>query len=280
MGRRGGWEWKRVLIIVKTYPNPSTKYREIVCTAGIDQETGGLIRLYPIQFRSLEQGRHFEKWQFIDVRVRKASGDHRRESYEVEQESITPGEQIPAGSGWSDRWQHIKPLISPSLEYLKGLDESERPSLGIIKPSEFEMLITAHRSPEYTAKERRKLLGTLGFNTLFGDRLNEQANLEKIPLKFQYRYRCNTECAKAHIAFFEDWEVGEAWRKWRTLYPEPEELKDKIRFRFADEPREKDNLYLVLGTHSRFRETWLAIGHFRPILSQMSVAPQLSFTFK
>jgi hypothetical protein len=27
------WETKRVLMLVKTYPSPSTKYQEVVCTA-------------------------------------------------------------------------------------------------------------------------------------------------------------------------------------------------------------------------------------------------------
>lgn len=40
----------KVLITVKTYPVPSTKYDELVCTAGVT-EPGDFIRLYPINFR-------------------------------------------------------------------------------------------------------------------------------------------------------------------------------------------------------------------------------------
>ena len=40
----------RVLITVKTYSIPSTKYDELVCTAGVTED-GELIRLYPINFR-------------------------------------------------------------------------------------------------------------------------------------------------------------------------------------------------------------------------------------
>ncbi len=42
----------KVLITVKTYPIPSAKYDELVCTAGVT-ETGDFIRLYPINFRDL-----------------------------------------------------------------------------------------------------------------------------------------------------------------------------------------------------------------------------------
>ena len=39
----------KVLITVKTYPTLSTKYEELVCTAGF-REDGTWIRIYPVQF--------------------------------------------------------------------------------------------------------------------------------------------------------------------------------------------------------------------------------------
>lgn len=42
----------KVLITVKTYPIPSAKYDELVCTAGVTG-AGDFIRLYPINFRDL-----------------------------------------------------------------------------------------------------------------------------------------------------------------------------------------------------------------------------------
>jgi hypothetical protein len=48
----------KVLITVKTYPLPSNKYQELVCTAGV-LEDGRWIRIYPIPFRSLPQNRQF-----------------------------------------------------------------------------------------------------------------------------------------------------------------------------------------------------------------------------
>ena len=38
----------KVLIVVKTYPIPSARYDELVCTAGVT-ESGDFVRLYPIQ---------------------------------------------------------------------------------------------------------------------------------------------------------------------------------------------------------------------------------------
>ncbi|RRD60723.1 hypothetical protein EII30_05595 [Leucobacter sp. OH1287] len=50
-----GYETARVLITVKTSPNPSAKYGDTVCVAGIrtDREAYEWIRLYPVNFRWL-----------------------------------------------------------------------------------------------------------------------------------------------------------------------------------------------------------------------------------
>jgi len=41
---------ERVLITVKTYPTLSSTYGELVCTAGIMESTGELLRIYPIKY--------------------------------------------------------------------------------------------------------------------------------------------------------------------------------------------------------------------------------------
>jgi hypothetical protein len=39
----------KVLILVMTYPHPSKKYTEIICTAGITEDMEW-VRLYPIDY--------------------------------------------------------------------------------------------------------------------------------------------------------------------------------------------------------------------------------------
>ncbi len=51
---------QRVLITVKTYPTPSTRYIELVCTAGV-REDGPWIRIYPAPFRFLKT--QYKKYQ-------------------------------------------------------------------------------------------------------------------------------------------------------------------------------------------------------------------------
>ena len=81
-------ETKKVLITVKAYPNPSKKYVETVCCAGIDTDTLRWIRLYPIPFRDLDESQQFKKYTVIEARCWKAEDDHRLESYKVDCGSI------------------------------------------------------------------------------------------------------------------------------------------------------------------------------------------------
>ncbi len=50
-----GWERKKVLITVRTYPSPAQKTIEASCTAGITED-GQWIRLFPIPWRLLADG--------------------------------------------------------------------------------------------------------------------------------------------------------------------------------------------------------------------------------
>jgi len=64
-------ETKTVLITVKAYPNPSKKYGETVCCAGIDLQTNSWIRLYPVTYRDLEYSKRFKKYDIIKVKCAK-----------------------------------------------------------------------------------------------------------------------------------------------------------------------------------------------------------------
>lgn len=73
----GIWETKNVLVTVKAYPNPSRKYGETVCVAGVDLKTSKWVRLYPIPFRDLDDEKKFAKYSVIEVRAKKPSDDKR-----------------------------------------------------------------------------------------------------------------------------------------------------------------------------------------------------------
>lgn len=254
------WVERDFLVVVKTYPNPSRAWQECVCVAAIDTD-GKLCRLFPIPFRTLGESQRFKKWQWIRGKVVKARRDARAESYQIDWQSITPKAEIPAGHRWSERWRYVKHLLKPSLEAV----QESGATLGLIKPSEYDMLFSYPTDPHWTTEQRAKLRGSLGATDLFGAAPRGRL-LERMPVEFRYQFRCNRDEERPHKYLFEDWEVCESWRKWarEKRYHGRPMLEAAVRNRYVDLPRQHDNLYLFVGTHARWG-SWLVIGHVQPM---------------
>ena len=106
---RAGFELNKVLITVMTYPHPSKKYQETVCTAGITED-GKWVRLYPIDYRYRPKHQKFRKWQWIELALapRGHGNDQRSESREPDLETMSAvGKPIPPTHGWRHRREII-----------------------------------------------------------------------------------------------------------------------------------------------------------------------------
>jgi hypothetical protein len=71
---------EKILITVKTYPALSTKYEELVCTAGF-REDGSWVRLYPISFRKLPYAQQYSKYEWVEVDIARNAKNFRLETY-------------------------------------------------------------------------------------------------------------------------------------------------------------------------------------------------------
>src|SRR6476660_6087323 len=95
----------KVLITVKTYPTISTKYEELVCTAGF-LENGQWIRIYPVQYRKKRYAEQYKKYQWIEIDLVKNTEDFRPESFRPvsHDTEISLLDSIEAdGDSWDDR---------------------------------------------------------------------------------------------------------------------------------------------------------------------------------
>ena len=88
----------RMLVTVKAAPNPSTTYGETVCVAGISADVAdpGWIRLYPINFRYLQQDVRFRKYDLITVVATPARRDARAESWRPDMSTLVVSQTLPA----------------------------------------------------------------------------------------------------------------------------------------------------------------------------------------
>src|SRR5665648_290504 len=123
--------WReRILITVKTYPTPHPTHHEAVYTAGIN-EAGEWRRLWPIPFRYLEKGRQFRRYEWIDVALRKQSGDPRPESHVVDPDTIVCDGFVDASRHWGARRAILVPHAAASIEELQDRRTRDGTSMGL-----------------------------------------------------------------------------------------------------------------------------------------------------
>lgn len=127
----------KVLISVKTYPTLSTKYNELVCTAGF-LENGDWVRIYPLPFRGLENKQKYKKWQWIELDLEPKTADRRPESYKVKNlDSL----RIIKPLGTEQNWFERKKIIHQSIIYedltdlIKKANKENSLSLATFKPT-------------------------------------------------------------------------------------------------------------------------------------------------
>lgn len=255
------WHEENILITVKTYPTPSTKYRELVCTAGITKN-GKWIRLYPIDYRYLGYFQKYKKYQWIKIRVKKNKKDFRLDSYRPDANSIQKlGE--PFDTKKDKTWSKRKAVVLPTIHY-QSLEEIQNDykdkgiSLGIFKPKKIEDLIIEADTADWSSAHK-KVLGQL---VLFGE---QPKKLTKIPYKFSYKFVCNDKKCKGHKLAIFDWEIFMLYLNIKNNYPYAmDEILQKVKDRWlTDMWSDKRDSYLIVGTQFP-NPTFIVLGVFWP----------------
>src|SRR6185312_4830097 len=76
------------IVLIKAAPQIGQRHGETVCCAGVGLD-GKWLRLYPVSFRSLDDGQKFGRWDRIRFHWKLPTDDSRVESRRVDQDSIT-----------------------------------------------------------------------------------------------------------------------------------------------------------------------------------------------
>lgn len=250
------YEPKRVLVTIRTYPTPSRNEVEVSCTGGITDD-GQWIRLFPVPYRFLSSDKRFRKYQWVQLRARRCS-DPRPESYQVDLDSITVlGGPLGTRKKWLERKRLILPLASPSLCDLQQQRAVAGQTLGLFKPGEIRRFVIKPDAPDWTPTERGKLLQ----HTFFQQSATFQP-LEKIPYKFFYDFRCQDRSCGGHSLSCVDWELGQAYRKWRDRYGEQWEAA--LRNKFEREMVTRFDTHFFVGTVRAHPDSWIIVGLFYP----------------
>jgi hypothetical protein len=183
--------------------------------------------------------------------------DRRKESRKPILETICPlGEPLSTKNGWSVRRQIIDKIPIYTVNQLKSRYDSERMSLGIVKPTKVIDVKIESADPEWKP-EWQALFDQL---TLFGP---VRKPLRKIPYKFSYVFECE-DSHKPHNAMIEDWELGTLWLNEVDRLGDEEQAALSVRRKFLDELcNENKDTRFFMGTTFPFN-SWVVLGVFWP----------------
>lgn len=263
----------KVLITVMTYPLPSRGYRELVCTAGIT-ESGDWVRLYPIDYRYRAHDQQFHKYQWVEVELEPLGkgNDNRKESRKPNMDSLSILSQpLSTKNGWHERREIIDRLPVHTLNELKAQFESDKTSLGIVRPKRV-LEIKVEETDREWKPEWQMVLSQM---TLFGP---PPKTLKKIPYKFSYIFECE-DSNKPHSAMIEDWELGVLFLRELDRLGSEERAKESVIHNYYTimcDP--KRDLRFYMGTIFPYN-TWVVIGTFYPPKAELQQQTQLGLDF-
>ncbi|MBW8014907.1 MAG: hypothetical protein FVQ82_01860 [Planctomycetes bacterium] len=262
---------EKVLITVKTYPTLSTKYGELVCTAGV-REDGSWVRIYPMPFRRLKDYFQFEKYRWIELPLERNTKDRRPESFRPK--DLTAIKTI-GHMDTSDKWQERRRFILGQVKCFDSIEEliclakeKNELSFALFKPKELVDFYWEEDSREWDKKKRAKVIADLKQGQLFEqEEFDEDFKLAR-KLPYIFRYKFIDSKGKSCDLSIRDWEVGALfWNCLRSSGNEQEAL-EKVKQKYWDDFALMKDMYFYLGTtqqfHSMGRNPFIIIGTFTP----------------
>lgn len=260
----------KVLIAVKTYPTLSSKYDELVCTAGF-LEDGSWIRVYPIPFRKLEYDKQYSKYDWIEVDLEKNNTDFRLESHKPK--SIETAFNIVDHLGTEDSWNLRKEIVLKNVHtnmtelIAQAKDTTKYTSLAVFKPKEILDFKIEKVDRDWDKKKLDTLKAKAQQLNLFQNSDNPFEVVQKLPYKFSYKFTSDDGIERTMM--IEDWEIGQLY--WNCLKRhEGVETKacEDVKKKYFDDFAKTKDLYLFLGTTREFHliapNPFVIIGTFHP----------------
>ncbi|SRR5579875_87154 len=260
----------QVLITVKTYPLPSSKYDELVCTAGLLPD-GKWIRLYPVPFRALPYEGQYSKYHWVHLDLVRNMSDFRPESYRPKYgiDGIQVGEKVDTKNDWAKRKEYVLKEVFTSMEELIRLAKSsERKSLATLKPSEIVDFLIEPDEREWKPEWRDQLRQYNLFDLDEQGQGKQRTVIPKLPYKYSYKISSDGDKNPRKL-MIEDWELGALyWNCLRQANGDEDEANRRVKQKYFHEFCSQKDLYLYLGTTKQFHlvapNPFMIIGVFYP----------------
>lgn len=235
----------RVVILVKALPQPSKRYGETVCCAGVTADRKWK-RLFPVRFRHLRGSSSFKRWDWVRFKYRLPTNDARHESSHVFEDSIAVDGALPV----RERATLLASMIVGSAKKATELGLS----LALIRPRETKFLYRA-KSASSLEEEREAYRRAAGQHSMFDEEL---AQLEPSPYEFRFKFM---DDSGAHDYENGDWETHATFYRWREEYGEANAL-ERMR-QVYNEEYPKKGMAFAIGNQAKRPQTWQLLGVVR-----------------
>ncbi|MBD3834103.1 MAG: hypothetical protein IE910_12260 [Brevundimonas sp.] len=234
------------MMLVKALPHKSSNYFETVCCAGVGHDMKWR-RLYPVAFRTLENGQKFSRWDWVSYSFTTPSNDQRTESQKVVHETISVSKSMKS----SERSSLARRMTRESTDEAAARGES----LTLLKPEDVRFS-WRRKTDEEVAIERIK-------HAALADQLSflHEAPKPLEPCPFEFTFKWKDIVGKSRTNTCDDWETSTAFFVRRAAKGEQGALAS-LRETFEIEYPQK-GMRFALGTHSRRNTQWLLVGVIR-----------------
>lgn len=257
----------RLLVTVKAYPSPSTKYEETVCCAGITEDRQW-VRLYPVPYRDLPGQRQFQKYDIVEVTAerREPHKDDRPESWRPRLDTMKIVDHIEPANNWRERLDWITPTLLRGYAELLRLQQSDNKSLAAFRPARILGVKVKPEGDRWSDAQ----LAAINQQNLFSDK----EPLEQVPYRFQIGF--DDEEGKPHWLSVIDWEFFQLWRKERDRLGSTEQAAEQVRKKLEKVTSPQRDLILFAGNQANpaRRKSFMILGCCWP-----RAQPQQSFSF-
>lgn len=249
------YQKRRVCVLVKAYPQPSTKYEETVCVAAVTEDHR-LVRLYPVRFRHLDPSRRFDRFDWIEVEMLKASDDARPESHKIKEDTITVIRHAQDSTP-EERAKLWLPSVVPSLTALHEAQKTNGKSLGVVRPDPGSVRFKYQPIAKADQEEREAIQDVYrAQQSLLENRL------ERLPApEYAFRYQFTSD-GRQHSMQLHDWEVEATYHAYKRRYGSGDRAIEKM-VEFYEQIAPAKNLHLIMGNMHRRPWIFIIIGVLR-----------------
>ncbi len=271
------WERKQILIWGKTRPELSGTYGEVVCTGGVFQDSGRLVRLYPIPLRFMDDEKLFAKYQWIEADVMRNERDPRPESYKIKYRDIKVLKRLETkeGGDWSARETIVlrSQNVFASVECLRERQGADGTSLGIVRPARIVKVSSQFigASERVALMERWEECKRQGVLTLEGEPTRDVEPLKAPEFWFRIAFECADQRCKGHEMKVLDWEVDAFYFRRRSENKESEaDAAESVRQHLATVTGPGYEARFFLGNINNHPQVFTIVGLWRPKVQKQS----------